>query len=63
MKEADIRQNSPQNTLVKHSRHSAGLAAKKKKTCMPYNRDINRYRSKLKKTSTPLKKLGKIIQR
>ena len=41
----------------KHSRQIVGIAAKEQ-TCVPYNRDRNRDRSKLKK-STQLKQLGK----
>ena len=44
--------------LEENSRQIAGIAAKEQ-TCVPYNRDRNRYRSKLEKKSTPLKKLGK----
>ena len=40
-----------------HSRQIAGIAAKEK-TYVPYNRERNRYRSKLKKNSTPPKKVG-----
>ena len=45
----------------KHSQQIAGIAAKES-TCVPHNRDRNRYRHKLKKLSTPLKKLCKKIQ-
>ena len=40
--------NTKSQHSLKHSRQIAGIAAKEY-TCVPYNRDRNRYRSKLKK--------------
>ena len=41
-------ENGRAKILHKHGRQIAGIAAKEQ-TCVPYNRDRNRYRSKFEK--------------